>query len=205
MNNKSVQYMKKDIKDALMTLHEMGNNAEDCILMIQTAFIYNTSLPLKDCKEKIIDIRKGESQFTNNITEIISDTPDLKPYVSIPGHLFRIGENVEKLAELIDKKNRDTILFSDKAIMETTFLLQRMTEILQATAAMILARNKFLSMYVHESQAGVERRAAEYATLHEERLIQGVCLPVASSLYINMLDAIKSIAWHAKEITTKLG
>ncbi len=197
--------MKKDIKDALMTLHEMGTNAEDCILMIQTAFIYNTSLPLTDCKGKMMDIKERESQITNSINEIISGTPDLKPYVTIPGHLFRVVENVEKLAELIDKKNRDTILFSDKAVMETTFLLQRMIEILQATAAMILARNKFLSMYVHESQTGVERRAVEYATLHEERLIQGVCLPAASSLYIGMLDAIKSIAWHAKEITTKLG
>ena len=45
---------------------------------------------------------------------------------------------------------------------------------------------------------------AEYATLHEERLIEGLCLPVASSLYINMLDSIKNIAWHAKEIATKL-
>jgi len=40
--------------------------------------------------------------------------------------------------------------------------------------------------------------------LHEERLIRGECLPIASSLFIGMLEAIKSIAWHTKEITTKL-
>jgi hypothetical protein len=51
---------------------------------------------------------------------------------------------------------------------------------------------------------GVIRRAIEYATLHEERLIEGSCLPVASAIYIYMLDIIKSIAWHAKEIALKL-
>jgi hypothetical protein len=29
-------------------------------------------------------------------------------------------------------------------------------------------------------------------------------MPVASSLYVSMLEAIKSIAWHAKEIAVKL-
>ena len=204
MDELGVMYMKGEIKDVLMTLHEMGNNAEDCISMIQTAFIYNTSKPLQDCKDKITDLKNRESRLTKNITEIISDNPDFMSYVSIPGHLLRIGENVEKLAELIERKNRDNILFSDKAVMETAFLLQRLTDIMRSTSSIILARNKFLSVYIQESQAGVERRAAEYATLHEERLIQGECLPVASSIYISMLDAIKSIAWHAKEIAKRL-
>lgn len=197
--------MKEDIKkDALMILHEMGNNAEDCISLLQTAFIYNTSILLKDCKVKIENIKKEEARITEKVTEIISDNPDLKPYVSIPGHLLRIGEDIKKLSELIDKKIRENILFSDKAVNEMTFLLQRLIEILLSTSAIILARNKFLSMYVHESQAGMEKMAVEYATLHEERLIQGVCLPVAAPLYISMLDAIKSIAWHSKEIASRL-
>lgn len=45
-------------------------------------------------------------------------------------------------------------------------------------------------------------------TVHEmgrvSKMIVGLCLPVASSLYISMLDAIKGIAWHAKEIATRL-
>jgi hypothetical protein len=61
-----------------------------------------------------------------------------------------------------------------------------------------------MSMYVEESQAGVGKMAIEYATLHEERLIKGVCLPIASSLYLTMLNAIKSIAWNAKEIAIGL-
>ena len=117
---------------------------------------------------------------------------------------MKIVENLEKLSEIIDKKIRDNILFSDRAVKETVFLLQRLIEILSPTGDIILARNTFLSMYIEESQEGVGKMAREYATFHEERLIQGVCLPVSSSLYVNMLNAIKNIAWHAKEIAVKL-
>ncbi|MCL4537432.1 MAG: hypothetical protein M1610_07570 [Nitrospirae bacterium] len=196
--------MKEDVKDLLRSIHFMGNNAENCISLLQTAFIYNSSKPLKDCHSRVEDIKKAEAPLTKRTTEISRDNPDLKPYISIPVHLLRIGENIEKLTELMDKKIKDNILFSDRAVTEITFLLQRLSDILRPTADMILAKNTILRRYIEESEIGIVKRATEYATLHEERLIEGLCLPVASSIYINMLDAIKNIAWHAKEIAVKL-
>ena len=196
--------MKEDVKELLKAMYEMANNAENCMSFLQTALIYNSSTPLKDCGSKVETIKEAEAQLTKKVAELARDNPELKPYVSIPVHLLRIGENIEKLTELMDKKIKDNILFSDKAVTEITFLLQRLIDVLRPTADMILARNTILRRYVEESEAGIVRRATEYATLHEERLIEGLCLPVASSLYINMVDAIKNIAWHAKEIAVKL-
>lgn len=196
--------MKEGVKELLRAMHEMGNNAENCISLLQTAFIYNNSKPLKDCVAKVDAIKKVEAHLTKKAAELARDNPDLKPYVSIPVHLLRIGESIEKLTELMDKKIKDNILFSDRAVTEITFLLQRLIDILRPTSDIILAKNTILRRYVEESESGIVKRATEYATLHEERLIEGLCLPVASSLYINMLDAIKNIAWHAKEIASKL-
>ncbi len=196
--------MKEESKELLKAMYDMADNAENCISFLQTALIYNSSKPLKDCSSKVEAIKKTEAQLTKKATELARDNPELKPYVSIPVHLLRIGENIEKLTELMDKKIKDNILFSDKAVTEITFLLQRLVDVLRPTADMILARNTILRRYVEESETGIVKRATEYATLHEERLIEGLCLPVASSLYINMLDSIKSIAWHAKEIAVKL-
>lgn len=196
--------MKEAVKELLRAMHEMANNAENCISFLQTAFIYNSSKPLKDCRSKVEAIKKAEAQLTKKVAEIARDNNDLKPYISVPVHLLRIGENIEKLTDLMDKKIKDNILFSDKAVTEVTFLLQRLIDILRPTSDMILAKNIILRRYVEESEVGIVRRATEYATLHEERLIEGLCLPVASSLYINMLDAIKNIAWHSKEVAVKL-
>ncbi len=196
--------MKEEAKELLKQMHELANYAEDCIAYLQTAFIYNSLTPLKDCYELARIIREKEPELTKRVVEFAKEGADIKPYISVPSHLLRISEDIEKLAGLIDKKIKDGILFSDRAITEVTFLLQRLTDIIRPTADIILARNIMLGKYIQESEQGIIKRALEYATLHEERLIEGLCLPAASSIYLSMLDAIKNIAWHAKEISASL-
>lgn len=196
--------MKGKENDLIKALYEIGSNAENCISLLLTAFIYNSSKPLKECCETVEAIRNSEQDLTKKMVESAKENPELKPYVSVPVHLLRIGENIEKLAGAIEKKINIGILFSDRAVTETTFVLQRLSEILKPMLDIILAKNIFLNKYVQESAANLSKNATEYATMHEERLITGECLPVASSIYINMLDAIKNIAWHAKEISSKV-
>ncbi|UCE78823.1 MAG: hypothetical protein JSV13_10015 [Nitrospiraceae bacterium] len=201
---KSDTHAKQGLGNELVILHDMIIDAEECILLLQNAFIYHNAKFLAECKVKIAAIKKSGASLAGDMEQTVRDNPDMKPYVPIPAHLSGIGNHIEKLSECIDRKISENILFSDKAVKETIFLLQRLNEILTPTADIVLARNTFLSMYVEESQVGVGKMATEYATLHEERLIKGVCLPAASSLYITMLDAIKSISWHSKEIAIGL-
>jgi Na+/phosphate symporter len=201
---KTNAYSEKDIKNEVMLMHDMTNNAAECMSLLENAFIYHTPELIKECNSNALIIKKEVSQLVNKMTDSVNVDPMLKPYVSVPGHLLKIAESIENLSKLIDKKNKGGILFSDKAVRESTFLLQRLIEILAPTSDIILARNTFLSMYVEESQINVGKRATEYATLHEERLIAGVCIPESASIYIKILEAIKSIAWNSKEIAVKL-
>jgi Na+/phosphate symporter len=191
-------------KGELLILHKIINNAEECLSALQNAFIYNSSQFLKECTSQVEIIKGDVDEITGRIKDQVQQYPDLQPYVPIPDHLLSIGKSIEKLAASVNKKITGHILFSDKALRESIFLLQRLIEILAPTSDIILARNTFLSMYVQEAQVGVEKMAMEYATLHEERLIKGVCTDAASVIYIAMLDAIKNIAWHSKEIAIKL-
>ena len=197
-------HAEQGFRNELVILHDMINDAVECILILQNAYIYHNAKFINEFKMKIAAMKKSGASLTGDMEQTVRDNPDMKPYALIPTQLSLIVNHIEKLSECIDKKNRESILFSDKAVKETIFLLQRLNEILTPTADIVLARNTFLCMYVEESQVGLGRMAAEYATLHEERLIKGVCVPVASSIYITMLDAIKSIAWNAKEITIGL-
>lgn len=196
--------MREDAKETLRAIHDIGNNLEDFISFLQTAFIYNKVAPLRDVKERIDSLKKLILSVTEKIVIIARDDPHMRHYVTIPTNLLRITENIEKISELISTKIKEDLLFSDRAISEITFLLQRITDILRPTSDIILAPNSILGNYIRESEAGIVRRAIDYATLHEERLIEGLCLPKASALYINILDAIKNIAWHCKEIANKV-
>ncbi|RJQ56951.1 MAG: hypothetical protein C4526_00185 [Nitrospiraceae bacterium] len=198
------QLNKEDVKKAIMRLHDLAEGAENCLLSLQTAFIYNTTTPLEGFSETAGNIRQAEAGLTRKLAEIAGDDPGIKRYVPVPGHLLIIGEKLEKLRELMEKKIKGNVLFSDKAVKETIFLLQRLGEILWTASSLMLARNTFLGMYIDESVLNLGKLADEYASQHEERLIEGLCLPVASSIYINMLDAIRSIAWNIKEIARHL-
>ncbi len=196
--------MTDEEKNLLELMHALCNDAGECINLLQTAFIYNSLTPLKDCFSIAADIKTKEPELSQKAVDLAKNRHELAPYVSVPAHLMRIGENIEKLAYSIEGKINKGILFSDRAVTETTFLLQRLSETLKPTADIILAKNVFLNRYVQESEVSIAKNASLYATLHEERLIEGICIPAASAIYLTMLDAIKNIAWHAKEISSKL-
>lgn len=191
------------LSDLLAKTHGAATNAYDCIPLLQNAFTHNSSQPLKDCLGKLESIKKTEAEVTIRIAELVREDHTLKPYLSIPQLLLRIGEHVEKLMEIINKKIKEDILFSDRGISEISFLFQRLAEILKTTSDLLLTKNSVLIRYIQESESDLANKALEYATLHEERLIEGLCLPIASPLFLNMLNAIRNIAWDAKEIAIK--
>lgn len=199
-----MQDLHEDVKDSLRTLNDMGSDAEDCIYLLQTSFIYNSSSYLAECRKKRDDISSRGESVAKEIRALSGDHPILGSYAPVVDHLMRIGDEIESLIDIMERKVREGVLFSVRATEEVTFLFQRIIDLLGPTSDIILARNEILSKYVQESKVDVERRALEFATLHEERLIEGVCMPVASSLFLNILEAIKNIAWHANAIAVKL-
>jgi Na+/phosphate symporter len=196
--------MTGEAKETLKVMYDECNAAAGHIAMLQTAFIYNSVTHLKDCTAMVNSIKTKEPELTRKAVELAKNHHELMPYISVPEHLLRIAENIEIISASIEEKIKSGILFSDRAVTETTFLLQRLIETLKPTADIILAKNVFLNRYVQESEAGISKNASLYATQHEERLIEGTCSSAASTIYLTMLDAIKNIAWHARGISSKL-
>lgn len=199
-----MQGLRQEVKDALMTLHSAGIDAEECIDLLQTAFLYNSLQHLEECRMKLSAMRSNCDKAEKEIQALSREESGLRPYASVPAHFSQIAGNIESIVAQIDRKIREQVLFSDKAVDEVTFLLQRLIDLLRPTSDIILARNEILSKYVRESQSEVVKKALEYGTLHEERLIEGLCNPVGSALYLPILEGIKAIAWRAKKIAVEL-
>ncbi len=197
--------MKVEIsKELIERLHNMSRSTEDCIYLLQNAFIYNSSKSLDECEAKAKEIHESEKIFTKEIIEEVKVDRDMRAYVSVPGHIERIGDYIEDIIGCIRTKIREGILFTDKAVSEVAFLYERLQEVLKSTSDIILARNRIVREYIRESASEISRSANEFATMHEERLVEGLCMPKASPLFLDILDAIKGISWHAKEIAEKL-
>jgi len=191
-------------KELVSKLHEMNRSLENCMYLLQNAFIYNSSKSLDECEAKAKEIHENEKIFTEEVIEEVKADPDLRVYVSVPGHIERMGDYVENIIGCTRTKIKEGILFTDKAISEINFLMERLQEVLNNTSNIILARNRIIRDYVKESATEISRSANEFSTMHEERLVEGLCMPKASPLFLDIMDALKGIAWHAKEITEKI-
>jgi Na+/phosphate symporter len=191
-------------KELVGKLYDMNQNAVECIYLLQNAFLYNSMKSLGECEARTREIHMSEKALTKEFIQEAQTEPYARAYVSVPGHIERMGDFIEDICGCIRTRIIGGVLFSDKAQSEVSFLMQRLQEVLKNTSDIILARNVILKDYVKESAAEIGRSANEFATMHEERLIEGLCMPKASPLFLDMLDAIKSVAWHAKEIAEKL-
>jgi Na+/phosphate symporter len=189
--------------DCLDKMKGAANNAFECIALLQKAFSHNSTTPLKDCREKVPSMMKLEAELTHKIARLAQEDNALKKYVSIPRLLSGIEEHIEKLSDIINKKIKDDVLFSDRAISELAILFQRLKELLKNTADLLTTGNPILVQHIRECEQDVVKKALEYATSHEDRLIEGLCLSVASPLFLNMLNSIRCIACNANEIAMK--
>jgi Na+/phosphate symporter len=191
-------------KELIIKLYDMNQSAMECIYLLQNAFVFESSKSLDECETRAKEIHGTEKLLTEQLIENAKADPDLKVYVTVPGHTERIGDSIEDIIGCVRTKIRDGVLFSNKAVSETTFLMERLQDVLRNTSDIILSRNVILREYVKESAIEINRSANEFATMHEDRLIEGLCMPKASPLFLHMLDAIKGIAWHSREIAEKL-
>lgn len=124
--------------------------------------------------------------------------------VFVPMHLERVAEFVERLGAATVKVLREGTLFTDRAMREVGGLIALAIEILEGVRDAIGTGNLVLVRYVIDAGRSCETRVNEYAHFHEKRLIEGVCQPRASSIYLMMLDDIRGIEWHARQIAEKL-
>lgn len=195
---------KTAIKTTLTELYDITFNAGEFISDMLNAFIYNKASLLQGYREAagryLVDI----GRISAAMEETAGKDAEAEPYAAVPGHLRKILISLNRMYDLTEKKIQGNILFPDKYVDETIYLLQRLIEILRPAADMILARNTFLKKYIEESQKSIERNATAYATMHEDTLITGERLPPASSIHVAMLEAIKEVAWNTKEIAAAL-
>ncbi len=215
-------------KEIIKKLYHMNQSLVECISLLRNAFIFNSLEFLDQCEAKAKKMIQTEKALTEEFIEDAKVDPDVRVYVSVSGHIEKMVNFIEDIVGCIRTKIRDGISFSEKAVLETTFLLARLQDVLRNLNNIILSRdlilreyvkdrhlhwssdqvplseNVILREYVKESTSEINRSAYEFVTMHEIRIIDGLCMPIASPLFIHMLDAIKGIARHAKETAEKL-
>lgn len=194
--------------DSLKRIETMCHNISTMLQKATDGFNTHKLDRLIDAKKSYKEALALEKQTTEQIIKEIgeADNPDesIKEYVSIPGYLAIIGARINDIITDVQKKIEEGILFSDKAASELNTLFNKSTELLECLKDLVMTNSEILLKYILEEESKHYDLANEYATIHEERLISGLCSPQYAALYLHLLGSIKEILEYSKNIAQKV-
>ena len=155
--------------------------------------------------DKAEALGRGIHEREKELTEgLLASTPETEALPFIPGHLERIGDAIEGLVRCLRTMDSEGTVFTDRGVHEVNELFERATELLRCACDLTLTGNPVLARHIEIESMRFHDLAADFARAHEERLIEGVCMPRASSSYLTMLDYLREIVRHARRIGSRV-
>lgn len=195
--------IEKSLFDYQRRLSEALEQVLDMINLTYDGFIKHKKSFLQDAEKVGKKIHQFEKDFTSEIVKE-GNKDSVRLLISIAGHIERIGDCVENVIKTVHTKISEGTLFSDKAVSELNYLFNSVKDVLRDVKDILITLNPVLIEHTLSLSGKINQMADEFATLHEERLVTGICHPKHSSMYLDMLDNLRMVVWHAKETIKKL-
>ena len=120
-------------------------------------------------------------------------------------HLQNLAHNLTSLVEPIQKKSQNQVLFSDKAVSQTNYLFDTQAGLLRSVRDIANTNNEFLKKYTETEARNLIQACNNFATEHETRMIEGLCLPQAAPLFLTILDNMRMMGQQEVELVKLLG
>jgi Na+/phosphate symporter len=127
-----------------------------------------------------------------------------KPYLSMVSSLDRMAYNIEGIMDRLKTITQEHIVFSDRGLKEVNDIFQEAMNLLESLPDLMLTPNKHLAQQIGEQVRSVFKIVNGFCEEHEERLIQGVCVPKSSPMYLGILESLKGVIAHTLEVSGKV-
>lgn len=156
-------------------------------------------------RERLQELQNLQAAVTQNIStasrqvqSLISRKPEAEQKIlrrldALLSRLGTIDANLGGLAGPIHKKIQGAVLFSDKAVAQTNYLFDQHAGMIRSLLDIVKTDNQFLKNYVGNEGRNLVQACADYATEHQDRLIEGVCTPQAAPIFLAILDAMRGV------------
>jgi Na+/phosphate symporter len=191
-------------KEFNQRLHEIFKEMLSVLKSIRQGFWVENPTFLREAETKLSWILRSNLPFTEEIVKKETKDEFEKKYVTVLPNLQLIAIILRKLINEKKKKIESSLLFTDKAINEIKELYTLLQTQFDDTTDYILTRNSHLKMHIRTATESICQKANEYNTMHETRLIAGVCMPKASYSYITITACIKGVSMELSNFAEKL-
>jgi phosphate:Na+ symporter len=125
-------------------------------------------------------------------------------FTDVVGDLELIGDYCKDILERVQIKIEEKLLFSDEAVKEYEELYRRTESAIDEIACALQKDKPALVKEVLKGEGHIDKMVDEYRRRHNQRLVEGLCSPIACNMFLNMLDFTAAVYYHAKKIARNL-
>ncbi len=171
---------------------------------MQKGFFGTKEAILKEGRHKFLKVIFSRLDYIEDVMEKKEKNAYEKKYIILVPIFQKVASGLENLSSKMESKLEGKILFSEKAMQELTTLYDIMMDQFKSARDYLLTGNGHLKDMVMASKEKMLKLMDEYATVHQQRLVTGVCMPKASYLYLDMTDSFKRIARGLNDFIEKV-
>jgi len=197
--------MDKEIKEKMIRVCQ---NLMRMLELASEEFRNPSEESLKEAEEVEDRIHQYSSELTSFIISKNASRENgkerIKLYLSIASSLGLLTYNIESTLDRVRGKSENHIFFSDQAVKEVNGVFEQAVGLLGNLPNLFSTQNKSLAQQIGEEGRSVIKMADGYSEEHEERLIEGICVPEHSPIYLSILESLKGVTVHTLAVSGKI-
>jgi Na+/phosphate symporter len=161
---------------------------------------------LSQCEKMAHEVHAQEGLITTSLVGASKTIGHnlFKIVVRLPGRMERIGDMFESILTCCRIKAKEGIPFSDKAHSELAAVFSIVESMLINVRDGLVIQNSALIQHILDQRKKLGQLLIEARFAHWDRLEAGFCAPVASSLYLDILDSFTAINEYLGKICDSL-
>lgn len=194
----------REASDAMAgTLYEM-------LLLVEKGFMEHRQEHLTAAMDKERLLNDAEKSLTRAVLALSRAAGDeasrgeLVAVEQVIETLERMGDEAASLVERIEMKNEERLLFSDPGVAQYNETFAATKRSVELMGEFMKRRDAAVRERVIDNGFQVKALVERYRREHADRLVRGVCTPMAANMFFDMLDFAGNIARHASNIVKAL-
>ncbi len=197
--------MDKEIKEKMIRV------CQNLMRMLALAFEEFRN-PSEESLREAEEVEDKVHQYSSELTGFIisknasreNGKERIKPYLSIASSLGLLTYNIQSTLDRVRGKSENHIFFSDQAVKEVNGVFEQAVGLLGNLPSLFTTEDKSLAQRIGEGGRSVIKMADAYSDEHEERLIDGVCVPEHSPIYLSIIESLKGVTVHTLAVSGKI-
>ncbi|MFH1507003.1 MAG: PhoU domain-containing protein [Candidatus Omnitrophota bacterium] len=198
--------------DLVQIKSKIADMAKLVLSMWQTtfdAFMEHDRALITEVLEKEKTLNLLEKELNRELVDLGRNLPQqdkekIAIYINIVGDLELMGDYYKDILERVEIKITEKLLFSDAAVEEYTNLYHRTETAMKEVVRALEEDDPSLVKEVVKKDEDIDDMVDGYRNRHNQRMLDGLCSPIACNMYLNMLDFTAAVYYHSKKIARNL-